>query len=128
MRPVEPGQVVTQLFAAFGRRDPDAALALMTVDVEIWPHGTATAAGRSDPYRGHAGLRQYLADVAAQWHELVVTPGELRVAGNGVVAFGTANGVLIEGDVPVSVPVIWVFRLESGRVRSARITPTRPGG
>lgn len=123
---MDPGAIVTELFAAFGRRDVEAALARVTDDVELWPQGTATAAGRVEPYRGHAGIRRYFADVAEQWHELVVTPGELRIAGEGVVVFGVANGRMIAGDTLDGLPVIWVFRLEGDRVRSARVTPTAP--
>ncbi|MCW3041005.1 MAG: hypothetical protein JWM31_2910 [Solirubrobacterales bacterium] len=126
MRPMDAGLVVTELFAAFGRRDVDAALALVTADAELWPQGTASELDREEPYRGHSGIRQYFADIATVWESLVVTPGELRVAGNGVVAFGTANGRTLAGDVLDGVPVIWVFRLENGLVRTARITPTGP--
>lgn len=124
MRSVTSRDVVTALFDAFGRRDLDTALALVTEDVELWPYGTATAMERSEPYRGHAGIREYYDDLAALWAELVVTPGELRAAGNGVVAFGTANGRTVSGEEHRGVPVIWVFRLDHGRVASARISPT----
>lgn len=124
MRDVDAGQVVTEVFATFGRRDVEAFLVLVTEDVEFWPHGTATISQRSEPYRGHAGMREYFRDVAALWEELVLIPGELRIAGNGVVAFGRAQGRTIADGDRHDVPVIWVFRLQDGRVSSARISLT----
>ena len=122
---VEPAEVVRRLFDAFARRDLDAALAVAADDVQLWPQGTAQAAGREAPYRGHDGIRAYFADVARVWESLEVQPGELRAAAGGVIAFGTARGRTIAGD-DLEVPVIWVFQLRDGLVVSGRITNTAP--
>ena len=113
---------IRALYAAFGARDLDAALALTDPEVEFWPQGTAQRVGRTEPYRGADGLRAYFADVAAQWDELRVQPDELRIAGNGVVAFGTAIGR--SGGEEVRQPVIWVWKLRDGRVLSGRVVAT----
>ena len=114
--------IIRALFDAFGDRDVDAALELVDPDVEFWPQGTAERAGRDGPYRGADGLREYFADVAAQWDELRVEPGELRVAGDGVVSFGTAIGR--HGGQELRQPVIWVWKLRGGRVVSGRVVAT----
>lgn len=114
--------IVRALFDAFARRDADAVVTLLDPEAEIVPQGTARRVERREPYRGYAGAQQYLADVAAVWERLEVEPGDLRVAGNGVVAFGTARGV--SGGTEIEVPVIWVFKLRAGRVLSARVVAT----
>jgi ketosteroid isomerase-like protein len=116
--------VVRALFDAFGRRDLDAALALAHPDVEFWPQGTAQRAQRTAPYRGYDGLRQYFADVAQHWDELRLEPGELRVAGDGVVAFGTAVGRPAGDEEEQRQPVIWLFKLREGRILHGRVVAT----
>lgn len=124
--PVDAGTVVRAVFDAFGQRDVEAVIALATDDVEVWAIGTASEVGREEPYRGHEGLREYFADVAAIWRRLEIVPGDLRIAASGVVAFGTAHGETVDGSVHDGVGVIWIVRLEGDRVRSIRITPTAP--
>jgi ketosteroid isomerase-like protein len=114
--------VIRRLYAAFSARDVDAVLALSHPDVEFYPQGTSERTGREEPYRGAEGLRQYFADVASQWEELRVEPGQLRIAGDGVVAFGTAIGR--GGGEEVRQPVIWVWKLRDGRVVSGRVVKT----
>ncbi len=105
-------QAVREVFAAFARRDLAALLARCAADVEFWPEGTGQQTGRSrtEPYRGHAGMAEYLTDVDAVWERLEVDPRDLRVAGAGVIAFGHASGRTRAGQ-DVEVPVIWVLKL-----------------
>lgn len=116
--------LVHALFAAFAARDPDAATALVSEDFAFWPQGTAERASRREPYRGRDGLREYLHDVGQVWDELAVEPGELRVAGGGVVAFGTARGRPAGERRQVTIPVIWVFKVDGSYVSSVRVVAT----
>jgi ketosteroid isomerase-like protein len=116
--------IVRELFAAFGRRDVEAALAVCDEATEFWPGGTAELTGRSEPYVGPEGMREYFADVARVWDELTVEPGELRVAGDGVVAFGTAHGRPAGTAETATIPAIWVFKLRGGKIASARVVAT----
>jgi ketosteroid isomerase-like protein len=122
--PSHAADIVRAIFGAFAARDQEAALALCHDDFEFWPQGTAERAGRTEPYRGPTGMREYLADVERVWDELVVEPGDLRVAGGGVVAFGLARGRPANGADEVAIPVIWVFKIDGGRVRSIRVVAT----
>ena len=118
-------ETVREVFAAFARRDLPAILAACAPDVEFWPEGTGEQAGRSrtEPYRGHAGMAEYLADVAAVWERLEVDPRDLRVAGAGVIAFGQASGRTRVGQ-EVEVPVIWVLKLRGGLLRFGQVVRT----
>ena len=123
MQGVEAAEkIVRALYYAFARRDVEAALGLADPAIEFWAQGTGDRAGRTEPYRGHEGLRRYFDDVAEQWEELRVEPDDFRIAGNGVIVFGTAHG--IAGGKEVSLPVIWVWKLRGGRVVYARAVAT----
>lgn len=122
--PAQAADIARALFGAFAARDLEAALALCHPDFEFWPQGTAERIGRDEPYRGPDGMREYFTDVQRAWERLTVEPGDLRAAGAGVVAFGTARGRPAGSDVDIEVPVIWVFKLEDGQVRSIRVVPT----
>ncbi len=117
--------IVRDLFAAFARRDLPAILAVCAPDVEFWPEGTGAIAGRTRdaPYRGHAGMADYLEDVRTLWERLEVEPRDVRVAGAGVIVFGRASGRLRSGEA-LDVPVIWVFKLRGERMRFGRAVRT----
>ena len=78
---------------------------------------TARVAGRGEPYRGHEGLRTYLADVARVWQELRSEPAEFIEVGDVVVCTGRvyAWGV---GRV-IDAPAGWVWRLRGSSSRTA---------
>lgn len=115
-------EVVGVLFAAFARRDADAAARWIAPDADFWPQGTGERIARDGPYRGPEGIREYFADVERVWDELEIETGKLRVVTGAVVAFGTARGVT--GGRRVEAPVIWMFRLRDGLVVHGRATRT----
>jgi ketosteroid isomerase-like protein len=100
-----------------------AAVPLTDPDIEFWPQGTAEGVGRAEPYRGHAGMQTYFADVERHWRELEVHPGDMRAVAGAVVAFGRAIGTRRDG-TSVDVPVIWTFKVRDGRIASARVVAT----
>jgi ketosteroid isomerase-like protein len=116
--------IVRQAFDAFSRRDVAALAELIDPDFE-WATPTARVAGRSEPYRGHEGLRDYLADVGRVWQELRSEPEEFREIGDRVVVIGRiyAWGV---GRV-IDAPAGWVWRLRGGRLVEGRVYDSRRG-
>ena len=122
--PADSAEIVRELFAAVSRRDPDAVIALADPDGEFWPVGTAEQTGRREPYRGHAGVREYFDDLAAVWEEFVLEPGELRAAAEGVVSFGTVRVRAAGEHQARTIPVIWVFKLRAGKVVNCRVVQT----
>jgi ketosteroid isomerase-like protein len=121
---MEPTEVVRELFAAFARRDPAALEPIVHEDCQFWPQGTAEAIGRTEPYAGPDGVRQFLVDTEAVWDELEVHPTDVRAAGSGVVCFGVAIGRLKGSPDAQRIPVIWVFRLQQGRLVYGRAVRT----
>ena len=114
--------IVRRAFEAFSRRDVEALVALADEEIEFHP-ATARVAGRGEPYRGHDGMRAYMADVARIWQELLTEPVELYEAGDVVVAVGRvyAWGA---GRV-IDAPAGWLFRLRGGRLVYGAVFDTR---
>jgi ketosteroid isomerase-like protein len=114
--------IVRRAFDAFSRRDLNVLLTLADPEIEFMP-ATARVAGRAEPYRGHDGLRTYLADVARVWQELRSEPEEFVEVGDVVVCTGRvyAWGV---GRV-IDAPAGWVWRLRGGRLVEGHVYDTR---
>ena len=115
--------IVRGIFDAFSRRDADALVALADPEVVFVPP-TGRLVGRDEPYRGHEGLRTYLADVARVWQELRSEPDEYIELDDGrVLCTGRvyAWGV---GRV-IDAPAGWVWRVRDGLLVEGRVYETR---
>jgi uncharacterized protein len=111
-------EVVKASFAAFAARDLDAVLALAAPDVELTAV-TGEHVGRTDPYRGHDGLRQYFRDVASVWEELRLTPREFRAHGDLVLVIGKVAARSRSRTVSGSTG--WIWRVRDGKVTYVRV-------
>ena len=111
-------EVVKATFAAFAARDLDAVLALAAPDIEF-SAVTGEHAGRTDPYRGHDGLRQYFRDVASVWEELRLTPREFRAHGDLVLVTGKVAARSRSRTVSGSTG--WICRVRDGKVTYVRV-------
>lgn len=108
--------VVRAIYDAFARRDLDDALRHFHEDGEMVVPGTASAVGRTEPYRGHAGIREYFADVQRAWGHLELHADDVRAVAGSIIVFGHAEGT-IDG-APLHRRVVWSWRLRDGRVVS----------
>lgn len=114
---------VKAVYAAFTRGDVEAALASVAADCELRPEGTSRATGRS-VYRGHDGIREYFADVAAVWAEgLRIEPVDFRAVAGSVVVFGRVSGVTAQG--PIETEVVWVWKLRNELLLTCQVFSTR---
>ena len=57
---------------------------------------TGEHAGRTEPYRGHDGMREYFRDVASVWEELRLTPREFRASGDLILVTGRVSRALAQ--------------------------------
>ena len=111
-------EVVKATFAAFAARDLETVLALADPDIELTAV-TGEHAGRTEPYRGHEGLRAYFRDVAALWDELRLTPREFREQGELILVTGKVSARSRSRTVSGSTG--WVWRVRDGKVVYARV-------
>jgi ketosteroid isomerase-like protein len=120
----EDVEIVRAIYAAFAARDLDAALELVSPDCEIHLEGTARIAGRTEPYRGHAGMREYFADVGRLWDELSLRADDYRVVPGSVVVMGSVNGRR-EG-TEITRIAVWTWRLRDGLATFVRVSDMGP--
>jgi ketosteroid isomerase-like protein len=111
-------EIVKAMFAAFAARDLQMVLALADPEIEFTAV-TGEHAGRTDPYRGHDGLRAYFRDVAEVWEELRLTPREFRSAGDVVLVTGKVSARSRERTVTGSTG--WIWRVRDGKVVYGRV-------
>jgi ketosteroid isomerase-like protein len=113
-------ELVETLLDAFAARDVGAAQALVADDAEFLAVGTAGQTGRDEPYRGHAGVREYFKDIARVWRELRVVPSRMEPVERGVLVMGRlvardGKGFLID------VPAGWLIEIAAGKVTRIEI-------
>lgn len=104
--------MVERLFDAFNRRDEAAIVELCDDGMEFYAV-TGAEVGRSDPYRGPEGLRDYLRDVAAVWEELLITPNDVEQQGESLLVRGRVfvrSRALGIRDLPGA----WILELRDG--------------
>jgi ketosteroid isomerase-like protein len=110
--------VVRAVFAAFAERDVESVLELLDPEIEFTPV-TADFAGRTEPYRGHAGIREYFRDVALVWDDIRLTPHDFREVGGVILVTGRVSARsparIVDGSTG------WVWRVRDGRVVYGRV-------
>ena len=110
----ESKALIEGLYDAFNRRDMSAMEAACDERLEFFPV-TAARAGRTAPYVGAEGLREYLEDVARIWEELLITPMETERRGERLLVRGRAY--LRSRDLGVrDLPAAWIWDLHEGRL------------
>ena len=115
---VDEIEVVRGLYDAFQRRDLDAMLAAVSDDALLHFEGTARLAGRTEPYVGHDGVREYLADVERLWDELVLHATDYRAVPGSVIVMGHITGRRQGLDVRRSS--VWTWKVKDGRATSVK--------
>jgi ketosteroid isomerase-like protein len=117
-------EVVRAIYAAFAARDLDGAVALLSEDCELHLRGTAALIGRTEPYRGHEGMREYYADVQRTWEDLVLFAHDFRAIPGAVVVMGHVEGRI--GGEPVRRRAVWTWKVRGGKAVEVRVAVTGP--
>jgi ketosteroid isomerase-like protein len=115
---VDEIETVRGLYEAFARRDLDAMLAAVSDDAELHFEGTARLVGRTEPYRGHAGLREYFADVERTWDELTLHATDYRAVPGSVIVMGHITGR--RQGLEVRRASVWTWKVAAGRALSVK--------
>jgi ketosteroid isomerase-like protein len=104
--------LIERLFNAFNRRDADSIVALCAEEMEFVAV-TGEEAGRENPYRGRAGLREYLADVERIWEELLITPSTVESRGERMLVCGRVYVRSRELGIR-DMPAAWIWHVSDG--------------
>lgn len=107
-------EMVERLYAAFNGRHPEEIVALCDPAMEFFPVGTAEQIGRTAPYVGPDGLREYMDDVEKAWDELLITPKVVESHGRSLLVRGRVyarSRALGIRDMPVA----WIWDVDNGR-------------
>ncbi len=113
-------EVVRAIYASFAARDLDGALEFVSPDCEIHLEGTARAVGRTEPYRGHEGLREYFADVERVWEALEIHATDFRTVPGSVIVLGHVTG-RADGQA-IRRSAVWTWRVSGGRATHLRVS------
>ena len=104
--------------AALNRGDADGIAATLDPDVELVP---LRAVLDGSVYRGHEGMRRWLADIAEDWTEYELTLEDVRELWPGRVLVlatmrmrGRASGVTLDS------PAAWLCDMRAGKVARIR--------
>jgi ketosteroid isomerase-like protein len=114
--------VVRAIYSAFAARDVEGALAYVSTDCEFDLKGTAERIRRTEPYRGHAGLREYFADVARFWDELTIHAQDFRAIPGSVIVMGYVDARL-DGEA-MRRNAVWTWKVSGGRATHCRVADT----
>lgn len=81
---------------------------------------TAVLTDRTEPYRGHEGLAEYLADVATVWDEIELEPIDFHQLQSGdALVYGRVRAR--RGSLRIDSANAWLWRLEGESVRRVEI-------
>jgi ketosteroid isomerase-like protein len=113
-------EAVRRAIAAHNAGDADGFLALWDAECE-WFTVTGSQLDAT-PYRGHAGIRQYLADREETWAELEFDPERILEGKDDdvVVAVGFLRGLGRGSAVPVEQRIGLIYRFRGQGVRHCR--------
>ena len=110
--------MVKEVFAAFAERDAERVVAVLDPDV-VFIAVTGDLLGRTEPYRGYEGMREYLRDVERVWDELILTPREFEEVGDAILVTGRVSARSPARTISGSTG--WVWRVRNGLVVYGRV-------
>jgi uncharacterized protein len=115
-------ELVVRSFRAISAWNVDALLRLYDPDVELLPlTGTRVESGG---YRGHAGVRDYMAEAEDLWDVLEPEGHEYRDLGDRVLVLGHCRVRGRSSGAESDPPCAWVIHVRDGRIVSHRACAT----
>jgi ketosteroid isomerase-like protein len=115
----EATEAIRRAYQAFAERNLEELVKLAAADVEVTTM-TGQLAGRETPYRGHAGLAEYLADAGSVWDDIELLPQEFEALPDGrVLVFGRVRAWRRNSFIDTSNA--WLWRLREGLIAEVKI-------
>jgi ketosteroid isomerase-like protein len=119
----DPVQTSRALIELWNARDRPLARMCEFFDPAIELHSPLSSVA-GEPYRGYAGIEQWLRDVDEQFARWSVAADDVRQVGEQVVVIGTASALGRASAVPLRFPMASVHDFaRDGRLARVRIYP-----
>jgi ketosteroid isomerase-like protein len=110
-------EIVRRGFGAYARRDVDEFLSYLDPDFEL--HSAIVGGAEGTVYRGHDGVRRWLADSDEGFEDLQIVPTEFRDLGDRVLVFGRIRARGRESGLELDSPTSWVVTLRGSKLVKA---------
>jgi ketosteroid isomerase-like protein len=108
-------EVCKRAFEALGvRRDAEASLPYVDPDVEF--RSAIIGGAEGNIFRGHEGVREWIAESDATFAELRLEPEEWRDLGDNVLLIGRLRARGRESGVEIDSAIAWLSTVRGGRV------------
>jgi ketosteroid isomerase-like protein len=111
-------ELVRRVFDCWNRRDPDAALELLSPDAEL---DASDRILNPDIYSGADGLMRFSREVAEPWERFQLDIEEAFESDDQVVVFVRSIGIGRGSGVEVDVRSAWVVTVSDERITSLRL-------
>jgi ketosteroid isomerase-like protein len=117
-------EIVRQGFEAYGRRDVDGFLSYLDPEFELRSAIVGGAEGKV--YRGHDGVRRWLADSDESFDQLRIDPNEFRDLGDRILVLGRIRARGRKSGLKLDSPTGWVCTVRDGKLVKAEGFLSRP--
>lgn len=115
-------EIARRSLDAMARGAIEELLSLYNPDIEFLPlTGTHVESGG---YRGHRGVRTYLAETADAWDVVRPEPEAMQAIGDDVIVFGHCATRGKASKVETRDPMAWVITVRGGKVVRHRVYRT----
>jgi ketosteroid isomerase-like protein len=102
--------IIRRAYVAFAQRDLDTLVSVSDESIEV-STVTGLLAGRSEPYRGHEGLAEYMTDLAGTWKRLELRPQQFnRIDDENTLVFGRVRAWHDKGFLDSANAWLWTIR------------------
>jgi len=113
--PGENVEIASQMFIWWNLGDHDV-VDYAAIDPEIEGH-TPLSSTKGTPYRGHEGVRQWIADIDEQFEDWYSRPDEFRDVGDGrVLVLGELHMRGRESGIEFDQPMGWLLTFRDGKL------------
>jgi uncharacterized protein len=111
-------EIARKILDAGNRRDAEAIL--QYTDPEIKLQSAIIGGAEGNTYRGHDGVRNWMAESDATFEELRMEPEEFRDLGDEVLMIGRLYARGRESGVEIESPIAWLSTFHDGKGVRAR--------
>jgi ketosteroid isomerase-like protein len=113
--------VIRRAYDAFAERDLEALRAISDEEIEV-STVTGLLAGRTEPYRGHEGLAEYMTDLAGTWKRLELRPQQFHpIDDENILVFGRVRAWHEHGGGFLDSANAWLWTVRDGRIAAVKV-------